>query len=288
MKNIIYQYWQGDLKPGVIYSTKLMKEYADRIGAEYRFDHNIQIASKTVNVPIYYEPANPLVDPSFDVYDNVALVDIDVYPTEGLTDDMFMLDGEDACICTEPKQPHFRQIYNVAGITNANDMNWTRHLKNVWNIEYSYDRENRPMVYNTGVVVISKNGLKKIKKEWPTFQQYVNQMNAFPRFYKLFQDYFSAMIHYGDFVFARMPNSWNCYMHKVGSHPNATIGDNRGADPKLVHVMFRTADDWPEAALNDVVNKPVNEWKLPVHKEWPNDAVASNSLIGQINKIQGR
>ena len=29
MKNIIYQYWQGNLKPGVIYSTKLMKEYAD-------------------------------------------------------------------------------------------------------------------------------------------------------------------------------------------------------------------------------------------------------------------
>ena len=69
MKNIIYQYWQGNLKPGVIYSTKLMKEYADRIGAEYRFDHNIQIASKTVNVPIYDDPANPLVDPSFDEYD---------------------------------------------------------------------------------------------------------------------------------------------------------------------------------------------------------------------------
>lgn len=290
-KNIIYQYWQGDLKPGVVYSTRLMKEYADRIGAEYRFDHNIQIASKTVNVPIYYEPANPLVDPSFDVYDNVALVDIDVYPTEGLTDDMFMLDGEDACICTEPKQPHFRQIYNVAGITNANDMNWTQHLKNVWNIEYSYDRENRPMVYNTGVVVISKNGLKKIKKEWPTFQQYVNQMNAFPRFYKLFQDYFSAMIHYGDFVFARMPNSWNCYMHKVGSHPNATIGDNRGADPKLVHVMFRTADDWPESALNDVVNKPIAQWKLPVDPNWPNDprkdVTQESSLVSSIKTIQG-
>lgn len=289
-KNIIYQYWQGDLKPGVVYSTRLMKEYADRIGAEYRFDHNIQIASKTVNVPIYYEPANPLVDPSFDVYDNVALVDIDVYPTEGLTDDMFMLDGEDACICTEPKQPHFRQIYNVAGITNANDMNWTQHLKNVWNIEYSYDRENRPMVYNTGVVVISKNGLKKIKKEWPTFQQYVNQMNAFPRFYKLFQDYFSAMIHYGDFVFARMPNSWNCYMHKVGSHPNATIGDNRGADPKLVHVMFRTADDWPESALNDVVNKPIAQWKLPVDPNWPNDprkdVTQESSLVSSIKTIQ--
>ena len=285
-KNIIYQYWQGNLKPGVVYSTRLMKEYADRIGAEYRFDHNIQIASKTVNVPIYYEPANPLVDPSFDEYDNVALVDVDVFPTEGLTDDMFMLDGEDACICTEPKQPYFRQIYNVAGITNANDVKWTQHLKNVWNIEYSVDKENRPMVFNTGVVVISKFGLQRIKREWPTFQEYVDQMGAFPRFYKLFQDYFSAMMHWPDFVFAPMPNNWNCYMHKVGSHPNATIGDNRGDDPKLVHVMFRTADDWPESALNDVVNKPIAQWKLPVNKEWLNDPVTStNPLLAELNMI---
>jgi len=48
MKNIIYQYWKGDLKPGVVYSTELIKEYADRIGAEYRFDHNIPIACKSL------------------------------------------------------------------------------------------------------------------------------------------------------------------------------------------------------------------------------------------------
>ena len=84
MKNMIYQYWQGNLKPGVIYSTELMKKYADKIGAEYRFDHNKNIAGKKVNVPIYYEPANPLVDDSFDEYDNVALIDIDVYPKDNL------------------------------------------------------------------------------------------------------------------------------------------------------------------------------------------------------------
>ena len=54
-----------------------------------------------------------------------------------------------------------------------------------------------------------------------------------------------------------------------------------------LYMLCRTADDWPAEALNDIVNKPVNEWKLPVHKEWPNDAPAVNSLVGQINKIQG-
>ena len=89
-----------------------------------------------------------------------------------------------------------------------------------------------------------------------------------------------------DFNFKRMDNGWNCYMHKVGSHPNATIGDNRTKDAKLVHVMFRTADDWPESAINDVVNKPVSEWKLPVHKGWPNDEVkSSNPLLNELNRI---
>ena len=117
MKNMIYQYWQGNLKPGVIYSTELMKKYADKIGAEYRFDHNKIIAGKKVNVPIYYEPANPLVDDSFDEYDNVALIDIDVYPKDNLEENLFkQLDDEDAGICTEPNQPHYREIFNVAGI----------------------------------------------------------------------------------------------------------------------------------------------------------------------------
>ena len=119
-------------------------EYADRIGAEYRFDHNITIAGKVVNVPIYYEPANPLVDKSFDKYDNVALIDIDVFPVEDLSENIFdQLNGEDAGICTEPSQPFFRQVYNVAGITNANDTRWANLLKEVWGIEYSYGNENQ-------------------------------------------------------------------------------------------------------------------------------------------------
>ena len=174
MNNIIYQYWKGPLKPGVLTSTKLMKEYSEVINCEYRFDHNIEIASKTCSVPIYYEPANPLVDEAFDKYDNVALVDIDVFPVEKLKENIFEnLNEEDAGICTEPNQPYYRQIYNVAGITSANDSKWTKVLKDNWNIEYSYDEKNRPMVYNTGVVVISKRGLQKIKSSWPSFQEYI-------------------------------------------------------------------------------------------------------------------
>ena len=262
------------MKPGVRASTKLMKEYADRIGAEYRFDHNKEIASQVVDVPIYYEPANPLVDGFFDQFDNVMLVDIDVFPVEGLTENIFEeLNGEDAGICTEPEQPYFREIYDVAGINNLADNRWARLLKQTWNIDYSYDENQRPMVYNTGVVVISKAGLAKIKKEWPKFQEYVNVIRSagFPRFYVFFQDYFSAFIHMKGFKFKALNNGWNSYMHKLGKHPNATVNDTRTKDTKLVHIMFRTADDWPEESLWQITNKPVSEWQLPVNKNWPND-----------------
>ena len=274
MRNIIYQYWKGPMKPGVKASTKLMKEYADRIGAEYRFDLNKDIASKTVDVPIYYEPANPLVDPWFDDYDNIMLADIDVFPVEGLTENIFdELDGEDAGICTEPMQPHFRQIYDVAGINNQADNRWCRLLKQTWDIDYSYDEQKRPMVYNTGVVIISKKGLAKMKKEWPSFQKYVNAVRSvgFPRFYVFFQDYFSAFIHMKGFNFKALDNGWNSYVHKLGSHPNATVNDTRTANTKLVHIMFRTADDWPEESLWQITNNPVSEWQLPINKNWPND-----------------
>jgi hypothetical protein len=274
MRNLIYQYWQGPLKSGVMESTRLMKAYADTIGAEYRFDHNIKIAGLVVDVPIYYEPANPLVDDSFDVYDNIALVDIDVFPVEGLTDSMFdLLDGEDAGICTEPKQPYFRTIYNSGGITGPIDRQWAGVCNKHWGIDYSFDEKNRAKVFNTGVVIISKAGLQKMKQQWPTFQAYVNVMRkyGFPKFYSLFQDYFSAFIHMDGFKLKELPNEWNCYMHKVGSHPNAEVGDNRPANAKLVHIMFRTADDWPVEALWQITNLPVAEWKLPVNNNWPND-----------------
>lgn len=272
MTNLIYQYWKGPLKSGVLASTKLMKEYADRIGAEYRFDHNVTIASKTVNIDIYYEPANPLVDASFDQYDKVALIDIDVFPVEGLTESLFdQVTDEDAGICTEPLQPMLRELYNVAGINSPTDKRWTEVLKSRWNIDYSYDDKNRPLVYNTGVVVLTKDGIQKIRKTWPSFQEYVNAMQGFPRFYSFFQDYFSAFIHHKDFKFTSMHNGWNSYMHKVGSHPNARVSDTRTDETKLVHIMFRTADDWPEDALWRITNKPIEEWNLPVNPRWPND-----------------
>ena len=48
MKNMIYQYWQGNLKPGVIYSTELMKKYADK-AKEAVLKHSGKILARSAN-----------------------------------------------------------------------------------------------------------------------------------------------------------------------------------------------------------------------------------------------
>jgi hypothetical protein len=273
MKNVIYQYWQGNLKSGVASSVKHMKRYTKRIGAELVFDHNRIVAGEQCSCKIYYEPGNPLLLEEFDDYDHVALVDIDVFPVDGLEENLFEeVKGKHLGICTEPQQPRFREIFNVAGITNQNDMRWCQILKDKWNIDYSYDSKGRPKVFNTGVTVFSKEGLAKAKSEWPSFEEYIQTMRAarLPVFYTYFQDYVSAMMHYKDYEFTEIHNGWNSYMHKLGSSPNATVNDTRTEETKFVHIMFRTADDWPEDALLRIANKPQEEWNLPVPEGWPN------------------
>ena len=48
-KNLIYQVWAGELRSACKHSSKLMKEYADRIGADYRLDIDPNIASSLCN-----------------------------------------------------------------------------------------------------------------------------------------------------------------------------------------------------------------------------------------------
>ena len=49
MRNLIYQVWCGTLSEEAKASSKLMKQYADRIGAEYLLHMNPNIASKLVD-----------------------------------------------------------------------------------------------------------------------------------------------------------------------------------------------------------------------------------------------
>ena len=74
-KNLIYQVWAGDLRPGCMYSEKLFREYAKKIDADYRLDLSPNIASKHVEGKdgIYFEWLNPIIDDSFLEYEPKCL-----------------------------------------------------------------------------------------------------------------------------------------------------------------------------------------------------------------------
>ena len=84
-----------------------MKAYADRVGADYRLDIDPNLASSLCDVPMYFEWLNPMLDDSFLEYDNVLVLDLDIFPTTNCGN-IFEEAYLDVGICTEPFQGKYR------------------------------------------------------------------------------------------------------------------------------------------------------------------------------------
>ena len=268
MKKLIYQVWAGKLRPGCVYSSKLMKEYADRIGADYRLDIDPMIASKKCDVPMYFEWLNPLLDDSFLEYDSVCSIDMDVFPVNSLKDDIFeAAAGYDCGICTEPFQGKYRSSTTIGGhINSKNDEFWAKEMKRLYDIDLPRDKDGYLKVYNAGVVVFSKEALLKAREKFVSFQRYINDTRkaGLGRFYTVDQNYFHAMMcaHY---KYVEMENGWNSYVHYIRGplSKNTPIHDGRQVGKtRFVHVQLSGADYFTDEQLYAITNKPQEEWKL--------------------------
>ena len=264
MRNLIYQVWCGTLSEEAKASSKLMKQYADRIGAEYLLHMNPNIASKLVdgNGP-YWEWLNPVVDDSFLEYDNVLVVDLDVFPVENLNENIFEQNFGDVGACTEPFQGKQRATVTVGGhINKVNDEKWAGVIKEKWGVTLPRDNDGHLKVYNAGVVIFSNEGMRKARN-WMPFQEYINLMRSknFQRFYTVDQNYFHAMAFVNDINFVEMDNGWNSQIHYIRGPLAITgnINDERNANTKFVHVQM-TAHKWNEKHLYEVTNLPQSKW----------------------------
>ena len=263
MKSIVYQCWVGPMRSGVEASKANMEEYCARIGADYRFDHNPHIASKLCDVPIYYEPFNMLVDPAFEEYDKVAAVDMDVFAVDGLTESLFDVPCGEIGICTEPYQPDYRASLH-GHICKDKDELWAKIIKQKWGADMPRTEKGLLKVYNTGVVVFSKDGLRKAKEKFVPFQQYIDLMRTprLSKFYTLAQDYVHAMLEVAHMAYVEMDNGWNSYVHYIGDPAEVPrpVNDCRTKDTRFVHIQLRGADDYDAEKLWRVTNKPQAEW----------------------------
>lgn len=272
---LIYQVWSGNLRPGCKRSSKLLKQYAERIGADYRLDIDPNIAGSVCDVPMYFEWLNPMLDDSFTEYGTVCVLDMDIFPIKNLEENIFdqMDDHHDFGVCDEPFQGRYRASTTIGGhINSANDEKWASLVAAEYGVEMPRDAEGYVKVYNAGNVVFSNKGMQLIRDQFVPFQDYINYMrsNKMGRFYTVDQNYFHAMMFAnetmidGKSTICQMDRGWNDYVHEVRGPLGITtpIHDPRDASTKFVHVQLSGGDMFDDDKLDRITNLPQGQWKL--------------------------
>jgi len=264
LSNLIYQYYQGNVTTGIWAGVKLMKAYAERIGAEYIFDNNPNWIHTTLSP--YYGAFRPVIDPEFNKYDNILFADCDIIPIDGLTDNIFdEMDDHDLLLAEEWNQPEARAKYNVGGITGARDDEWAEWAKQTYGVTVPRTESGRVRVFNSGVVLYSKEGRKKFRDlvgDFPlSVALYISGANRFPKFYTLDQNYLNIMmcgVNWG-----LLDYKWNSSVSYVPQTQDPRpVLDLRTKDTKFVHVQIRGKGDFPIWKMQKIADKPVEEWKL--------------------------
>lgn len=264
MKNLIYQYWDGDLRSGVAASTKNMAEYAERIGADHKFFHNQEwYKGKIKGNYKYWGSLHPVLTEEFDEYDNVLFLDADIFAVDGLEENVF--DGFDADLgmCTEPFQPKQRVITR-GNITSKQDEKWAKMVKRKYNLTMPRNEDNLLKVYNTGFIMYSREGRMKARKLFVNPNQYITECQSagLIPFYSLDQNYLHAMSQLPEINFVEIDNDWNSYIHYTRDllHPDRYLKDHRTPTSKFVHVQAGGMDSFSEERLHRIVNLPQSEW----------------------------
>jgi hypothetical protein len=266
VKNLIYQYWDGELTPGCIAGTENMKKYAGRIGADYLFEHNPRFVTNLGRYSPHYGSFKPVYDESFHKYDNILFTDTDVFAMEGLEESIFENFSADIGICTEPFQP--LQRLNVGGqITGDSDEQWAAAIKSRWNADMPRTPEGLLKVYNSGVVMYSNKGLVNAKEKFVPFTEYVNVVNSnrLKTFYTADQNYLHAMLTVANMDYVELDNGWNSYIHQYHTDASKTqidINDSRTDKSKFVHIQLRSADHWDADTLERITNLPQDKWNI--------------------------
>jgi hypothetical protein len=261
-KNLIYQCWEGTPRPSAHYGSDVMKSYAKRIGADYEFDINSGFNQRFRGLgpeKRYYGTLKPIYEDRFLEYDKVMYVDTDIFPVEGLKENIFDTFNQDIGMCTEPTMPDRRA-------KRADEMLWHRMLKNKYDTECTKREDGKYLVYNAGLVMWSNQGLKHCRSKWSSVSNYVlNVKNAgiTKEIYRTDQNYIHAMVFVSNMSLQSLDNEWNRYITWDNwKLSNRKVIDPRTPNTKFVHVQMRGAEDLDNDTHWKVVNRPVSEWGI--------------------------
>lgn len=264
--NLIYQYWDGKIPVGSKVGQDNIKAYAQRIGAEYRFDDNPAYFRKDFgDITFAFGKFRPVYDDAFHKYDNVLVLDTDILAKDKLTENIFESFKAEVGLCTEPFQPKFRMKSNTP-FTHDMDERWAAAIKAKWNVDLPRDSDKLLKVYNGGLMLFSKEGMLGARKRFVPIKEYIDYVisKGIHKLYARDQNYLHAMLKVAKMNYVELDNGWNSYMHYLGNAKmvNRPVNDMRTPTTKFVHIQLRGADDYDAEKLWRITNLPVDKWNL--------------------------
>jgi len=258
--NLIYQYWDGELPPGGEVSRKLFEAYADKIGADYLYEHNTKWVTGYGRGSHFYGHFKLVHDTAFDKYENILYVDMDIYPVDGLADNIFEDMHGDIGICEETWQPQNRLKMNGHHISNEWDEKWCKSIHKRWGVTLPRNDEGLPKVFNAGLILYTRAGIDKLRQSLVSVDDYIAYMKqeGFRFFYPDDQNYLLAMIFVCSLDMCELSTDWNSLVHGYWKDGMArkvkAVNDMRTPTSKLVHIQLTGADDFTEDALYRITN----------------------------------
>lgn len=89
MRKLLLQHWTGEIPEIVALSVTAVNRYAKQVGADYEFLRG-SVWDERLTAPCQ---KLHMLSECFDAYDVVCMVDADMFPRTGLTEDVFALEG---------------------------------------------------------------------------------------------------------------------------------------------------------------------------------------------------
>ena len=149
-------------------------------------------------------------------------------------------------------------------INNNNDNVWAKAVKQRYGCEVNRDSKGRPLVYNSGMIVITNEGLIEARKKFTPFEIHINHLKSagLRQFYLSDQTYYQTMLHTSGVDFKILDTKWNSQIHYVRKNGTKTVNDCRTDNTNFVHVQISGADNKDTNAHWRMVNLPVSLWNV--------------------------
>lgn len=231
----------------------LVKEYAERIGADYMFRENPDFIKVDGSewVSQYYNCLEPCLSSEFEEYDNILYVDCDVGIPSSVDDNIFEIVGNDFDIAMtrEPDQEQARRLQKKSGrliqgredkklslreVHYQSDEMWIGLVEDYYDIEISRNDDQCKKLYNAGVILFTKEGMKRAREEWLPIGEYLRVVEPMRPidFYLADQEYINVMMTKCNMRMHDLDNRWNSRVCDYGP-----LFDCRTIDTKFIHIQ---------------------------------------------------